>query len=86
MPPLIPNSNPNLLAVLLADETYILSPIIYWAEWSSARQPVPAAYMSASLSDLHHLHFAVFDRSSGQVFDPRGAVYASPAAYREGRK
>lgn len=86
MLPYIPNPNPNLLAVILTEESYILSPIIYWAEWKSARYPVPAAYMSASLADLHHLSIAVFDRGSGQVFDPNGAVYSSPAAYREGRK
>ena len=86
MHPFIPNSNPNLLAVLFTEESYILSPIIYWAEWRYSRQPVPAAFMSASLSDLDHLKIAVFDRSSGQVFDPSGAVYSSPAAYREVRK
>jgi hypothetical protein len=86
MSPLIPNSNPDLLAVLLTGETYILSPIIYWAEWSSARHPVPAALLSSSLSDLHHLKIAVFDRGSGHVFAPGGAVYSSPAAYWEARK
>lgn len=85
MHPFIPNSNPNLLAVIVTQEDYMLSPIIYWAEWRSSRQPVPAACMSASLSDLHHLHIAVFDRGSGQVFAPGGNVYSSPAAYWEAR-
>jgi hypothetical protein len=86
MHPFIPNSNPNLFAVLVTQETYTLCPIIYWAEWRYSRQPVPAALISASLSDLHHMKIAVFDRGSGHVFAPGGAVYSSPAAYWETRK
>jgi hypothetical protein len=86
MHPFIPNSNSNLLAVLFTEESYMLSPIIYWAEWRSARQPVPAALMSASLDDLRDMKIAIFDCSSGWVFAPGGAVYSSPAAYWETRK
>lgn len=86
MCPFIPNSNPNLLAVLVTQESYMLCPIIYWAEWRNSRQPVPAALMSASLPDLRDLNIAVFDRDSGQVFAPGGAVYSSPAAYWGARK
>lgn len=86
MHPFIPNSHPNLLAVLLTEESYMLSPIIYWAEWRSSRQPVPAALMSASLSDLRDMNIAVFDRGSGQVFEPRGRVHADPTEYWRSRK
>jgi|GEM_PF-2851091 len=77
MAPIVPNTNPNLLAVIRTERECILVPILYWVECRTDRYPVPVSHMAQSIPDICSFQLPIYDRTSRQVFTHDGFVHWS---------
>ena len=77
MAPIVPNTNPNLLAVIRTEREYILVPILYWVECRTDRYPVLASQMAQSILNICRVKPPIYDRTSRQVFTHDGFVHLS---------
>ena len=82
MAPIVPNTNPNLLAVIRTEREYILVPILYWVECRTDRYPVPVSHMAQSILNICSFQLPIYDRASRQVFTHDGLVHLSLEAFK----
>lgn len=82
----VPNTHPNLVAVIITEGEYYLSPILYWFEARYKRHAVPVVMQGMSLASICELDLAVYDIKFKTIFAHNGAIYSSFTAYMESRK
>ena len=82
----VPNIHPNLVAIIITQGGYYLSPILYWCEARYKRYAVPVVLQGMPLGEICDLQLAVYDTKLGEIFGHNGAVYDSISAYMESRK
>jgi hypothetical protein len=82
MAPIVPNTNPNLLAVISTERECILVPILYWVECRTDRYPVLASQMAQSILNICSFQLPIYDRTSRQVFTHDGLVHLSLEAFK----
>ncbi len=82
----VPNTHPNLVAVIITEGEYYLSPILYWFEARYKRYAIPVVLQGMPLGEICDRELAVYDTKLGEVIAHNGAIYSSFPAYMESRK
>ena len=82
----VPNAHPNLVAIIITQGGYYLSPILYWFEARYKRYAIPVVLQGMPLGEICDLELAVYDTKLGETIAHNGAIYNSVTSYMESRK